>query len=156
MAFAMVPWKRGSDSLVRRRDADSLFDDFFGWPTLMPSLFVGETRRAFVPQIDVTESEEAYTVTAELAGLSQDDFEVEVEDGVLTLKGEKQSQYEESESGARRVESRSGHFERRVRFNAAIVEDEVAARYRDGVLTVTVPRQQESRPEVRAVPIETA
>lgn len=156
MAFAMVPWKRGSDSRVGRRDADSLFDDFFGWPTLMPSLFVGETRRAFVPEIDVTESDEAYTVTAELAGLSQDDFEVEVEDGVLALKGEKQSQHEESEDGVRRVESRSGRFERRIRFNTPIAEGEVAARYRDGVLTITVPRREESRPETRAVPIETA
>ena len=156
MAFAMVPWKRGSDSLAGRRDADRLFDDFFGWPTSTPSLFVGETRRAFVQRIDVTEGDGAYTVTAELAGLSNDDFEVEVEDGILTLKGEKQSQHEENENGVRRVESHSGRFERRVRFNTPIVEDQVAARYRDGVLTITVPRQEESRPEARAVPIETA
>ena len=156
MAFAMVPWKRSSDLVTRRRDADRLFDDFFGWPTVMPSLLVGETRRAFVPQIDVTEGETAYTVTAELAGLSSEDFEVEVEDGVLTLKGEKQSQYEDDENGVRRQESRSGRFLRRIRFNTAILEDEVAARYRDGVLTITVPREQESRPEIRAVPVESA
>ena len=156
MAFAMVPRKRVSDTQLGRRDADRLFDDFFRWPVKDPSVFVGETRRVFVPQIDVTESEEAYTVTAELPGLSNENFEVELEDGVLTLKGEKKSHHEENEDGVRRVESRSGQFERRIRFNAPIVADDVSARYTAGVLTITVPRQEESRPAVRTVPIEHA
>ena len=154
MAFAMVPRKRVSDTLLGRRDADRLFDDFFRGTGISPSLFVGETRRVFVPQIDVTESEDAYTVTAELPGLSNDNFEVELEDGVLTLKGEKKSHHEENEDGVRRVESRSGQFERRIRFNSPIAADDVSARYVAGVLTVTVPRKEESRPEVRTVPID--
>jgi len=156
MAFAMIPRKRGSDTLVNWRDADRLFDDFFGWPGLTPSRVVGETRRAFVPRIDVTESDGAYTVTAELPGLSNGDFEVELEEGVLTLKGEKKTQFEENDGGARRVESRSGSFERRIRFRDPIAATDVTARYRDGVLTVTVPRQEESQPEVRTVPVETS
>ena len=156
MAFAMIPRNRGTDTLASWRDADRLFDDFFGWSRVGRSQLVGETRREFVPQIDVSESDEAYSVTAELPGLTQEDFEVEVEDGVLTLKGEKKSQHEEEASGLRRIETRSGRFERRLRFRAAIDEEKVSAQYADGVLKVEVPRREPSRPETRNVPVETA
>ena len=156
MAFAMIPRKRGSDTLASWRDADRLFDDFFGWAGSAPTQFVGETRRAFVPRIDVTESDDAYTVTAELPGLSSEDFQVEVEEGVLTLKGEKKTHREEKDGEARRVETHSGSFERRIRFREPIAEAEVTARSRDGVLTVRVPRQEVPQPEVRSVPIETS
>jgi len=156
MAFAMIPRKRTSDTLANWRDADRLFDDFFGWAGGTPSHVVGETRRAFVPRIDVTESDDVYTVTAELPGLSSEDFEVEVEDGVLTLKGEKKTHVEGDDEGARRVETHSGSFERRIRFREPIVEADVTARSCNGVLSVRVPRQAESQPEVRSVPIETS
>ena len=156
MAFAMIPRKRGSDTLANWRDADRLFDDFFGRKGIGPSHFVGEARNGFVPRIDVTESDDAYTVTAELPGLSNEDFEVELEDGVLTLKGEKKTRVEANDDGVRRVETHAGSFERRIRFREPIVETDVTARTRDGVLTVRVPRQEQCRPEARTVPVETS
>ena len=156
MAYAIIPRYRGTDTLASWRDADRFAGEFFGWSRVGRSQLVGETRRAFVPQIDVSCSDETYSVTAELPGLTQEDFEVEVEDGVLTLKGEKKSQHEEAESGPRRIETRSGRFERRLRFSAPIDEEKVSAQYADGVLRVEVPRREPAHPEVRSVPIETA
>ena len=80
MAYAMIPRYRGTDTLASWRDADRFAGEFFGWSRVGRSQLVGETRRAFVPQIDVSCSDETYSVTAELPGLTQEDFEVEVED----------------------------------------------------------------------------
>ena len=156
MAFATIPRRRGSNTLANGRNADRLFDDFFGWTGIRPSRVVGEAPLAFVPRVDVAESGDAYTITAELPGLSNDDFEVELEDGVLTLKGEKKTRVKEEDNRGRRVETHSGTFERRFRFRQPIVETEVTAGTRDGVLTVRIPREKESRPEIRTVPVETS
>jgi len=109
----------------------------------------------FVPQVDIAESDEAYVVTAELAGVRGEDVEVVFDDGVLVLRGEKRRGAPEGAS-RRRVETASGAFERRVRFAAPVVAEDVTARHRDGLLTVTLPRPAAARPERFDVPVESA
>ena len=155
MAFAVIPRKRLSNSLMGMHDANRLFDEFFGGASRSPSFGAGDQRRSFVPSIDVVETDEVYRVTAELPGLSEEDFSVEVEDGILTLKGEKRGREETETEGVRRSETHYGKFERRIRFREPVSEDAVAASYRDGVLTVTLPRPEEPQPAVRQVPVET-
>ena len=114
----------------------------------------------FVPSIDAVEDEAEFRVTAELPGLDKDDFSVELEDGVLTLKGEKRSHYDsaddESPRGVRRVEARYGSFERRLRFGVEVDEDGVSASYKNGVLEIVVPKRVEDEPPVRTIEVETA
>jgi HSP20 family protein len=112
--------------------------------------------RGFVPKLEIAESDEAYTVSAELPGVKQDDLEVVIEDNVLTLKGEKKNERESEEDGVRRSELSFGSFERRVAFRSPIDEDAVKASYVDGLLTITIPKPEEARPKVRTVPVETA
>ena len=115
----------------------------------------------FVPRIDLTESDESYTLSAELPGVKRDDLEIVIEDKVLTLKGEKKAAKdtrEDDEKGARlrRRETRFGSFERRIAFREPIAEDEIKARYVDGVLSITIPKPPEARSKVRTVPVEAA
>lgn len=156
MSLGLIPLSRNRGwSLVRAGNADRLFDELWSDFGRFPSAFVTERAR-FVPRVDVTETDEAYTVTAELPGLEEKDFEVVLEDGVLTLKGQKRSEHESEEANVRRYESRSGEFVRRLRFETPIDENGVVAAYKNGVLTVTLPKPEEARPQVRNIPIQTS
>ena len=156
MSLGLIPRSRNRGwGLVRGGDPDRLFDELWSDFARLPSAFVDERAR-FVPHVDVTETDEAYTVTAERPGLEENDFEVVLEDGVLTLKGQKRSEHESEEANARRYESRSGEFVRRLRFETPVDENEVVAAYKNGVLTVTLPKPEEARPQVRNIPIQTS
>ena len=115
----------------------------------------------FSPQIDAVEEENLFRVTAELPGLDASDFHVAIEDGVLTLEGEKKSRLEGAEGeessrpSYRRVETRWGHFVRRLRFGVEVDEDAVSARYENGVLEIVVPKAPESS-RARTIPVTTA
>lgn len=133
------------------RSVDELFEDL--WRGFGAGLAGGETLPAFSPRIDVRETDEAIVLSAELPGLEEKDFEVCIDDDVLTLKGEKRSEHQEAREGHRYVETRSGAFQRRLRLPAEVDPDAVKASFRNGVLTVTVPKPEEAIPGVRRVPV---
>jgi len=140
-------------SLVHR-DPFFAFPRGFGLRRVAPAV-------TFTPSVDAVETDEAYQIVAELPGLDASDFSVEIEDGVLTLKGEKKSRHEregdaDSTPGYRRVETRGGRFERRLRFGSEVDAEAVAATFRSGVLEVHVPKRAEARPEVRTISVQTA
>ena len=154
----LIPWGRQesqapalyrdeerSPFLSLRREMDRLFDDFFRTP--MPRL--GGTCLAW-PRLEVSESDSEVRITAELPGMSERDVELTVHDGVLTLSGEKKS---ESEDRARGWSERSyGRFERRIALPDGVEESACSATFRDGLLTVTMPRNAEAR-RGRRIPI---
>ena len=119
---------------------------------------------SFTPNIDAVESDDDFRITAELPGLEEGDFSVEIEEGVLTLKGEKKTRIEEGEGdeaptdyrGYRRVETRWGRFERRLRFGVEVDAENVKASYKNGVLEVIVPKVAEERPQVRTIPVHSS
>jgi HSP20 family protein len=111
---------------------------------------------AFRPRIDVSETDEELQLTAELPGLEEGDFEVTVDGDVITIKGEKKLAREGAAEGCARAERSSGEFSRSFRVPFDIDPDSVKGSYRNGVLTVVVPKPVESQPKVRTVPIETA
>ena len=161
MSLSIIPRGRAGyrgrpAHFVGTGEVDRFFEDFFGPSRAIPTLGAASKRHGFVPKLDVSESDEAYTVSAELPGVAREDFEVVLEDNVLTLKGEKKSDEGSEENGVRRSEMRFGSFERRVAFRNPIAEDDVKARYVDGLLTITIPKPPEERPKVRTVPIENA
>lgn len=140
-------------SLVQR-DPFFPFHRSFGLRRAVPAA-------TFTPSIDAVETDEEYRIEAELPGLSESDFTVEIEDGVLSLKGEKKSSHErgdeeEESPGYRRVETRRGRFERRLRFGSEIDDDAVSAKFTNGVLEIHVPKRAEARPEVRTVSVQTS
>lgn len=147
----MVPRRTRGAVLPGQREVrslDSLFDEFWrGFPGAASGL------PGFSPRVDVRDTDEAIVVRAELPGLEEKDFSVDLEDEVLTIKGEKRTESEEERAGYRHVETRSGAFERRLRVPAPVDPDAVTAEYRNGVLTVTLPKPPEARPQTRTIPI---
>jgi HSP20 family protein len=111
---------------------------------------------AFRPTVDISETDEEIRLTAELPGLGEDDFEVTLDGDRLTIKGEKKDEREEKEKGYHRVESLAGTFERSFRLPAEVDPESVSARYDKGLLTVTVPKPEEARPQLRSIPITTS
>ena len=110
----------------------------------------------FAPHMDVSESEGEFRVAVELPGVEQNDIEVALEDGVLTVKGEKKAERQEEDAGFRRVETQRGSFRRRIRLPEEIDQEAVKARYRNGVLELTLPKLPEAKPEVRKIPVTTS
>jgi HSP20 family protein len=115
----------------------------------VPSVF-GEMR---FPALDVTDEGEAIRITAELAGVGKDDVEISVIDNVVSIRGEKKAESETKEEGAYMLERSYGAFSRSVPLPFAPDPDALAAQFRDGVLTITVPKPPEAKREARRVEI---
>jgi len=127
-----------SPFLSLRREVDRLFDDFFRSP--MPSFgFVRDM--AVWPSVEVNETETQVRITAEVPGMGEKDVELLLEDGVLTLRGEKKSETRDKDRGY--SERYYGRFERRIALPSGVDEENAKADFRDGVLTVTLPKSAE-------------
>lgn len=124
----------------------SLLDEMFGdWPT--------ETAAGglSMPSVDITESDDAYCVRAELPGVSKDEVTVELDQGVLCLRGEKKSRRDEKTERGRRLECSYGAFSRSFTLPSDADPDRINAEFKDGVLEVKVHKQPESKPKQIAV-----
>lgn len=132
-----------------RSEVDRLFDYF---PLRMPNLRF--PRGAAVPAIDMTETAKAYKVTAELPGIDADNVEVSFEDGFLRISGEKQEQREEQEEGYRLAERTYGSFERMLELPSSVQGDKIKAKFKDGVLTVTLPKDERALAKAKRIAVE--
>lgn len=141
-----------------RREMDRLFDDFFTAKTF-PSLrsmtdfsTIADTGD-LMPHVDVREEDHKIMVTAELPGMKEKDVELTLNDGVLTLKGEKKSETREEKDNVRMSERRYGSFMRSFRLPKSVDDGAVEARFEDGVLTVMIPKRAETLPEEKKIKI---
>jgi HSP20 family protein len=107
----------------------------------------GASTPAWAPALDIAEGTDAYLVTVELPGVKLDDLEITLEDGLLTIQGERQFTSESSEEQFHRVERSSGAFRRSITLPAHVEADEVEASMEDGVLGILVPKADEAKPE---------
>ena len=157
----LIPWNRGtsvpapatfpnepaSPFLTLHREVNRLFDDVFSGSGV-PSL----PGRAFGwPNVEVVEVDGALRLSAELPGLAEKDVEVLIADGVLTLKGEKRAGTADTARGY--TERSYGRFERSIVLPVPVEEDKAEATFRDGVLTVTLPRAAEAPERRRRIAI---
>jgi len=112
------------------------------------------TEPAFRPSVDIVEEEKAYLVKADLAGMKPEDIKIEVKNNVLTVSGERKlERKEEGEDGYRRIEREYGSFTRSFTLPETAEGDNIDANYKDGVLTVTIPKRAE--PEPRQIEVQT-
>lgn len=126
-----------------RRSIDRIFDDFFAAPALP-----GGAMRW--PSVELRERDDEVVVTAELPGLREEDVELTLEDGFLAIRGEKGAAQEDRDRGW--SERFYGRFERRIALPAGVEEDKAKAEFRDGLLTVTLPRDAQAQ-SGRRIPI---
>jgi HSP20 family protein len=135
-----------------RSEVDRLFDDF---PFRLPSMpFSGLMPAA--PAVEMKETAKSYKITAELPGMEPEDVEVSFEDGMLRIAGEKKEEREENERGYRLSERRYGAFERVVQLPAAADRDGIKAKFKNGVLTVTVQKDGKAERQPRRIAVEKA
>lgn len=119
------------------RQMNRLFDDLFDQDTQSSAL----TGRMGFPALDVSQDENRIRICAELPGVREEDVDLSIEDGVLTLCGEKKSEREDEERGY--SERSYGRFERRISLPSNVDEDACEAHFDNGVLTVTIPVSEE-------------
>jgi HSP20 family protein len=141
-----------------RREMDKLFDDFFTTksnPALraMTEFSPFSDRGALSPQVDLTEEKDRIVVTAELPGMKEKDVELTLKDGVLTIKGEKKSETKEERDNMHVSERRYGSFLRSFRLPKSVDDDSAKAEFKDGVLTVTLPKRADDVPEEKKIKI---
>ena len=106
---------------------------------------------SFLPAIDVSENDAHYAITVELPGGKKDDVQVELHDGVLTIRGEKKSEREEKKEQRRYVERSYGSFSRSFRLPVNADAARLEASFKDGVLSITIPKTEEAKPRSIAV-----
>jgi HSP20 family protein len=157
---SLVPWRDKSQPALPRDDAydpfttfrrevDRLFEDFFGGGRALASpLFGGH---GVTPSIDMAETDTEVIITAELPGLEEKDFQVTVSGDVLTIKGEKKAEHEQTNGDTRYMERRYGAFSRSLRLPFAIGEEKVDAQYNKGILTIRLPKPAELQKPARKI-----
>jgi HSP20 family protein len=106
----------------------------------------GEGERFWRPSVDIRETEDAYTIEADMPGVSKDAVDVSVEDNVLTITAERKDEHEESQEGYRRRERRFGTYKRTFTLPREVDAERVDAHYANGVLSVTLPKREEAKP----------
>ena len=146
-SHAPAPFQQGESSpfLSLRREVDRLFDDFFRMPSL------GFSGTAFSwPNLEVIDDDREVRVVAEVPGMNEKDVELLVQDGVLTIRGEKKGEAGDKQRGW--SERWYGHFERRIGLPAGVDEDKAKAMFENGVLTITMPKSAEAS-NSRRIPI---
>ena len=127
-----------------RREIDRLFDEMFRMPGLTGTATISW------PSVEVSDREREVRVSAEIPGMSEKDVELTVHDGVLSIRGEKKSEREDKDRGY--SERWYGRFERRIALPSEVEDDKAEASFRDGVLTVTLPKSAEAA-SGRRIPI---
>jgi len=128
-----------------------LMDDWFGYGRL-PTVFGGaEVDRLLKPALDVAETEHSYVVRAELPGVNKEDVTITIEDGVLTIAGEKKREEEHKDQSWHRVERSYGSFQRTLSLPKGVDGDKAEAAYKDGILTVELPKHDQAKPKTLKV-----
>ena len=152
----LIPWKKKEPTqrqkeraiqtsdqpfLTFQQEMNRLFDDFFGRSALEPFGAFRQEWDAFSPRVDVAETDSEIVVSAELPGLDDEDIEVSLARGLLTISGEKKQEKEKKDRDYYRVERSYGSFQRSVALPSEVDANKVDAVFRKGVLTVTLPKK---------------
>jgi HSP20 family protein len=121
------------------REVDRLFDAFLGQSD--------RTGRRWVPPMDLVEAGDHFLLKADLPGLKDEDVKIEVQDGTLTISGEREAEHEASEGGWYRIERSFGSFSRSLTLPEHVDASAISADFRDGVLEVRIPKPEERKPQ---------
>lgn len=145
---ALAPWTGNLPRTFTRfeEEMENLVNRFFG-----RDLFDENGGVAFAPQVNLAETDDHYEVTVDLPGLKPEDVNLELKEGHLWITGERKEEKEEKDKTFHRVERRYGQFRRVLPLTGAVKEDGIEAHYKDGVLTITLPKAEETKPKKIAI-----
>jgi len=161
MARGLTPWSWGRPMARPERERDpftslqrevnEIFDNFLSGAGLPPNAAGGTAFLA--PDIDVTEDDKEIKVSADMPGIEDKDIDVSLENGVLTIRGEKRTEKEEKEKRYHMMERSYGSFQRSIPVGADVDEDKVTAEFKNGVLSITLPKSEKAKEKSRRIPI---
>jgi HSP20 family protein len=132
----LVKWKPFGSVI----NNDAFFNDFFNesFPV---------AKRSFEPTVDVRENDKQFVISAELPGLSKDDFKITVENNTLILEGEKKIENEEKAENYYRSERSYGKFRRAFRLTDTVDSGKIKADYKNGILEIEIPKSEKAQPK---------
>jgi HSP20 family protein len=138
------------------RDVDDVFDRFFAetlrrWPRPAAE---GRAALDWAPAADVSETESEYLIKADLPEVRKEDVSITVQDGVLTLSGERRQEKRTDDEKVHRVERAYGSFARRFALPENADEQGIRAESRDGVILIRIPKQKVVQPQPRQIAIQ--
>jgi len=146
-----------------RHEIDRLFDDLGRWrhPVGRTVFDVGPFWRGELsfgkaPAVDIAEKDKEYEITAELPGMDEKNIDVKFADGILTIKGEKTEEKEEKKKGYYLSERRFGSFQRSFQVPAGVDADKIDASFKNGVLTVILPKSAQAQKSEKKIAIKKA
>ena len=142
LTMAIVRWDPFRDLVSLQERMNRLFDESLSRREDQP---LGMT--TWSPAVDIYETENAIVLKAELPGLTKENIELSIHDGVLTLKGERKFEKEVKEENYHRIERAYGSFQRSFSLPTAIEEDKIKASFKEGILEVTLPKAEAVKPK---------
>ena len=137
--MAIIRWRPMSELENFRTQMDRLFDRFSGDVDTSEELTVG------YPLVDIKETKDDILLTAEIPGMSKDDVKISLAENMLTIKGEKKEEKKKDEDNYHRTERRYGSFQRSFSVSTPIDADKIKASCKDGILTIKLPKKEESK-----------
>jgi HSP20 family protein len=147
--MTLTRWQKADSTGWNPFDELSLLRDevsrLFGTPLM--SATKSQFFSSWAPVVDLLEDKDNLIVRAELPGLNKDDIDVSLHDGALTISGERKSEQKREEAQTYRTERFSGRFQRSIGLPVPVTADKVSASYKDGILTITLPKTEESKPK---------
>jgi HSP20 family protein len=140
---AIVRWEPFRELSSLQTEMNRLFNTAFGD---VPNGGTAAGARRWMPAMDLLETDEAFVLRADLPGMSESDVNIELEDNVLTLSGERKSEHQEKGEGFYRVERASGAFSRSLTLPKGVDPEAVSAQFDRGVLEVRIPKPEQRKP----------
>jgi HSP20 family protein len=148
--MAIIRWEPARELQSIQQEMNRLFGSFFDTPATPGN---GGGLRRWIPAMDLVEESDHYVLHADLPGLSDQDVNIELEDNVLTISGERKSEHEQRKEGFHRVERASGRFSRSLTLPEGIDPDSVKANFDKGVLEVRIPKPEQRKPRRVAISV---
>jgi HSP20 family protein len=148
--MALIRWEPAREIGSLQSEMNRLFNTFFDSPTSNGN---GGAARRWIPAMDLVETDDHFVLRADLPGLQESDVNIEVEDRVLTISGERRSEADESQGGVVRVERAYGSFARSLTLPEGVDPESLAASFDRGVLEVRIPKPEERKPRKVAISV---
>ncbi len=150
--MALIRWEPVRELNSIQNEMNRLFNTFFDSPAAAGSR-EGQTLQRWIPPMDLVETEDEFVLRADLPGLAEPDVNIELENNVLTVSGERKAEHEESKEGYYRVERSWGTFSRSLTLPDGVDPDAVRANFERGVLEVRIPKPEARKPRKVAISI---
>ena len=146
--MTLVKWRPKRDRLNIFDDVDQMISQAFSYP-----METASESQSFNPFINVNESSTEYTVSMDLPGVEKKDLKVNISEGMMTVIGERKSSIPAKDNLCILQEISHGTFQRSFELSNAVQEDKIKARFKNGVLTLTIPKAEEIKPEVKKIAV---